>query len=220
MVHPVLVVSSQDGEVPGQSQPDELSLNRVILVGMPGSGKTVVGTMLAERLGWDFVDVDAMIEDHLGKPVAGIFASPEYGEAGFRMVERDTVAEVITSSQRVVIATGGGCVEDEVTRELLANETSVVWLVAEPGVLFSRVGMEPGRPLLAVDPAGSLERLLRKREPLYRIVSDLAIDTSGLDVSQVVEKILENVSLMTSLRVGSPATQLRLPVSGAGEDEG
>ncbi|MCL4433679.1 MAG: shikimate kinase [Actinobacteria bacterium] len=192
----------------------------MILVGMPGSGKTVVGAMLAERLGWNFVDVDALIEDRLGKPVAEIFVSPEYGEAGFRMVERDTVAEVVISPQRVVIATGGGCVEDEVTRGLLASETSVVWLVAKPGVLFSRVGMESGRPLLAVDPAGSLERLLAKREPLYRAVSDLVIDTSGLDVSQVVEKILENVVLMASLQDGFPATQLRLPVPFAGEDDG
>ncbi|MHB8262913.1 MAG: shikimate kinase [Acidimicrobiales bacterium] len=168
---------------------------KVVLVGMPGSGKTVVGTMLAERLACNFADVDALIESDTGMAVAKIFASPEFGEAGFRVMERDMVAKLVTYSLPAVIATGGGAIEDEATRRLLAGVASVVWLEADPEVLLARVGADPGRPLLASDPAGSLERLLHKRESLYRRVSDLAIDTGGLDVAQVVEKILDSLPL-------------------------
>ena len=141
---------------------------KIVLVGMPGAGKTAGGSVLAERLGWRFVDVDALIEKEAGMDVAGIFASPEFGEPGFRRLERGAIARIIDDQAPAVIATGGGAVEDGGTRQLLASSDAlVVWLSADLEVLLARVGEGKSRPLLSSDPTGNLASLLRMREKMY-----------------------------------------------------
>lgn len=140
----------------------------VVLVGLSCTGKSTVGRLLAERLGWPFVDTDAELERRAGKSVARIFA--EDGEAAFRQLEREVVATVCAGRQQV-IATGGGAVVDPQNRALLREGNWVVWLDAPPETILARLrraaGREP-RPLLAGDdPLGKLRAMRAERETYY-----------------------------------------------------
>jgi shikimate kinase len=158
------------------------------LIGFMGTGKTTVGRRLAAELGWRFVDTDAEVERATGLTIPEIFA--RWGEARFRKEESRAVARVCSASAQV-IATGGGAVLDPANRERLRRCGTVVWLVASPEVIQRRVGRSGSRPLLAQD--GGLEHireLLSRREPYYRALADITVDTSELSVAEVVREIL------------------------------
>lgn len=160
----------------------------VALIGFMGTGKTSIGRLLASRLGWSFVDVDHKIRQEAGMPVAEIFA--QYGEEGFRLRERETIARV-SRYRRAVIATGGGVVlnPDNVAR--LRQSGVVVCLTASKEVILERTGRRNTRPLLAgPDRAEVVDRLLAERAGLYAAAADYTIDTSELSPRQTVEKIV------------------------------
>lgn len=149
----------------------------VVLVGLMGSGKTTVGRRLADRLGRDFVDADAALVDVADRTIAEIFATD--GEERFRALEADVLEELLERHDPTVIASGGGVVLRDDSRERLRHPAvTVVWLDAGPAFLASRVEGKPHRPLLATDePARDvLERLHRERAPLYEEVADLRVD--------------------------------------------
>jgi len=150
-------------------------LPNVVLVGMPGSGKTHVGRILAGRLGWTFVDTDALVERRSGRSVAEIFAAQ--GEEAFRAAERAAVREAVRS-RPAVIATGGGVLADRRNRDRLRNGGLLVYLQADPPVLLNRVSRDGiARPLLAGDPEGHLRALLAERAPLYQ-QADIVMDAT------------------------------------------
>ncbi|WP_149184546.1 shikimate kinase [Streptomyces sp. TRM49041] len=135
----------------------------VVLVGLPGSGKSTVGRLLADRLGVGFRDTDADVEREAGLAVRDILL--DRGEAAFRVLEREAVGRALAGHPGV-LAVGGGAVLDDTTQRLLAGHR-VVHLVVDPATAAGRVGTARSRPLLADDPAGELRVLASVRTPIY-----------------------------------------------------
>jgi shikimate kinase len=156
----------------------------IVLVGAPGSGKSTVGALLAERIRVAFTDVDAVIEQRVGKSIAEIFA--ENGEAVFRELEETTTAELL--SQPGVLALGGGAVLSERTRKALRDHR-VVWLRVGPASAISRIGLDTARPLLLGNVRGRLIKLLGERAPLYDEVAGARVDTDNTTPTEVVDII-------------------------------
>lgn len=161
------------------------------LVGMMGAGKTTVGRALARRLKLRFVDSDHEIEARCGVKIPVIFEIE--GEAGFRARESQAIAE-LTALDGIVLATGGGVVLKPENRELLAARGTVVYLRATPEHLYERVRQDKNRPLLATgDPLERLRELYRSRDPLYRAVADLVVDTGRQSVQVLARGLLEQL---------------------------
>ena len=162
--------------------------HKLFLVGMMGAGKTTVGRQLAKRLGKAFCDSDREIEARTGVRVAVIFDIE--GEAGFRRREAEVI-EQVTALDNVVLATGGGVVLEPRNREHLKARGFVIYLHAQPGVLWQRTRSDKSRPLLQDgDPRGRLEHLYAERDPLYREVADLVIDTGRQSVGSLLAQVL------------------------------
>ena len=146
----------------------------IVLVGMPGSGKTTVGRDLAKRLGLRFVDSDHEIE----------------GEDGFRKRETQTL-DALTRESNMVLATGGGAVIRPENRALLRERAVVVFLSVPPQILWERTRHDRSRPLLQVaDPKGRLEELLKARGPFYREVAHIIVE-GGRGTPSAMVKMIE-----------------------------
>ena len=163
----------------------------LVLVGPPGSGKTVVGRSLARRLGVSFTDVDALIVERIGKSIAEMFT--EDGEDAFRALEREVVAGALDTADGV-LALGGGSVLAASTRvRLRGHRVVLLWVGLADGI--RRTGMSAARPLLAgVNPRATYKALLDARAPLYREVATLEVDTSGRTAGQVARAVLVEVA--------------------------
>jgi len=155
---------------------------------MMGAGKTTVGRQLAKRLGKSFCDSDREIEARTGVRVAVIFDIE--GEAGFRKREAEAI-EQLTALDDIVLATGGGAVLDPRNREVLKARGFAIYLHAQPLVLCQRTRSDKSRPLLqGGDALDRLEKLYAERDPLYRDVADLVIDTGRQSVSSLLALVL------------------------------
>jgi len=163
-------------------------VKHLVLVGLMGAGKTTVGQMCAARLGRAFVDTDDLVETLAHASVGEIFAS--VGEARFRELEQQAVAEACASPEPLVIACGGGAVLAPESRRLLRAAGTVVWLRAPTSVLRDRVGDGSGRPLLASGTDSNLERLAGLREGAYSAAAHASVDTEDLDPDGVVDAVL------------------------------
>ena len=169
---------------------------RIILTGFMGSGKSTVGQLLAERLGWDFMDLDSAVEQRCGQTVPEIFA--KHGEAHFRTQEAEALQPLLQHSE-IVIALGGGAAETPTVRALLEQsaETAIVYLDAPFDVLqqrCSRQAEEPGatsRPLLA-DRDEALARY-HTRMRHYEAISTLRISTVDLSPDAATDAILQQL---------------------------
>ncbi|HTZ45640.1 MAG TPA: shikimate kinase [Jatrophihabitans sp.] len=161
---------------------------RVVLVGLPGTGKSTVGARLAGRLGVEFADSDQLIEQAEGRTVPQLFAA--VGEAGFRQLESATVLAALGGFGGV-LALGGGAVTTEAVRDGLRSAAVPVLLLTAPAAeLLQRLDRAEDRPLLAGDPAGRLAELTAARAGLYAEVAGARVDTAGATVGQVVERAL------------------------------
>jgi shikimate kinase len=159
----------------------------LVLVGMMGTGKTTVGRLVAERLGRPFVDSDEQIEARAGRTVREIFEQD--GEAAFRRLEADALADALADPRPSVIAAAGGVVLDPLNRRALRRAGTVVWLRADPEILVERVRAGDHRPLLADNPLGALRRLADQRVDLYGEVADAVVDVDAADPAQVAERL-------------------------------
>lgn len=164
---------------------------RVLLIGMMGAGKTTVGRLVADRLGWPYLDSDTEVEEATGHTVAELFA--EGGESSFRAAESEALARALEGDGPAVVSVAGGAVLDPANRSLLRRSGTVVWLRADPATLAARVGEGAGRPLLAGDPVASLVRLDAVRRPLYAEVAHAAVDVDGASPEAVAEAVLAAV---------------------------
>ena len=160
-----------------------------VIVGAPGAGKTTVGTMLAAELGLAFDDSDSIIEAGAGKPIPDIFIDD--GEVHFRALEKQAVEGALESFDGV-LSLGGGAILAAETRAALAGHT-VVHLTVGLGEALRRVGMQGGRPLLAVNPRATLKHLLEQRLPLYAEVATITVDTDGRTPDDVTAEIVANL---------------------------
>jgi len=169
----------------------------LILIGYRATGKTTLARLLAERLGWDWVDADVEIERRAGKSIARIFA--EEGEAAFRDIEVRVTAE-LCRRERLVIAAGGGAPMREENRRAMRAAGPVVWLRALPEMIHRRMSGDAttaGRRPDLTDRGGlgEIVELLRRREPIYRETALLEIDTEGRLPEQLAAEILRRLSL-------------------------
>jgi shikimate kinase len=161
---------------------------RVLLIGMMGVGKSTVGHVVAERLGWPYLDSDEWVERHTGRTVPDIFATD--GETAFRAQEAAALEEAATSDGPLVVGVAGGAVLRPENRELIRRAGLTVWLRADPLTLAKRVGNGHGRPLLGDDPEAALKRLYPEREPHYRELADLVVDVDQLRPNEVADRIV------------------------------
>ncbi len=164
---------------------------RILLVGMMGSGKSTVGRLLAEHLGWAYCDSDTDVEAATGCTVPEIFERE--GEPAFRRAEAEVLARACRLDAPVVVSAAGGSVLDPDNRRRLTQSGTVVWLRARPETNARRVGDGAGRPLLGDDPPEAMARLYAERAPLYGEVADLVIDVDDLPPTQVMARILQVV---------------------------
>jgi len=182
-----------------QPQVIPTTIRRIVLAGFMGAGKTTIGRLLAERLGWTFADLDHLIEAHAGKTVPQVFA--EDGEEKFRRLESTVLARAL-SSTNTVLALGGGAPESLTNRLLLEQTpgTLVVFLSAPFPVLFDRCMLEelnpqiPGqtRPVLA-DPVAA-EKRFATRQPHYRRLAKITLDTTEFDQAAAVNSLVEKIA--------------------------
>jgi shikimate kinase len=170
-------------------------MSTIVLVGVPGAGKTTVGKLLAKNMGRDFFDSDQVIESRAGKSVPDIFTQD--GEPAFRKLEHDVIVELLDSSN-VVLALGGGSLGNDETRAKV-KEATTVWLVTGLAQAVDRVGMNRNRPLLLGNVRGQLADLMTAREPLYKEVAAIAVDTSKLIPSEVVTEIVSELGKIEAL---------------------
>jgi shikimate kinase len=169
------------------------TIRRILLIGFMGAGKSTAGELLASALGWRFVDTDTVIVARAGRSVAEIFAA--HGESAFRALEADVIREH-AASEGLVMALGGGAVEDARTRQILHSMAGsrIVFLEAPLEVMVARCAAQPHaaeRPVLADG-----ERLLQRftqRLPHYRN-AHLTVNTANLTPPMVVERILWGLS--------------------------
>jgi shikimate kinase len=160
---------------------------------MPGAGKSTAGRHLAHMLGIPFVDVDVEVERRLGCSIRSFFE--QHGEAAFRQIEADTIAELVQRPPHV-LATGGGAVLRPENRAALKDNTVVLYLRATPEELFRRLRHDTQRPLLQVaDPLRKLRELFTDRDPLYRDAAHYVIETGRPSVSHMVNMILMQLEL-------------------------
>lgn len=168
----------------------------IVVVGPPGSGKSTVGRLLAERLGTDFHDADADIEREQGRTISDIFAAD--GETAFRVIEEETVHRGLREYTGVY-ALGGGAVLSERTRTRLAGYP-VVFLNVGMAEGVRRTGLSSARPLLAgVNPRATYKALLDARLPVYRSVATVEVDTDGRTPEDVVAELTASLA-----RPGTP----------------
>ena len=172
------------------------SKGNIVLVGMMGAGKSTVGRIVARRLSREFRDSDLEIERRCGVRIPVIFDIE--GEPGFRERESQVLAELCTLDG-VVLATGGGAVLAEHNRRRLAESGTVVYLHARPRALWRRLRHDRNRPLLATpDPVARLEELYALRDPLYRGLADLVVDTGAQSVHALARELLARLETSCS----------------------
>jgi len=171
-------------------------LTHLVLVGLSGTGKSTVAPLLAERRGVVAVDLDRLLEQRFGRPVAQVFL--EDGEPEFRRAEAELLAEVLVGPP-AVIATGGGAVLDPESRRRLADAAFVVWLSAPIDLLVRRLSdVAERRPLLADDPATALRAMAAERDPLYREVADFVVDVERRSPEEIAEMVADVVDDATT----------------------
>lgn len=168
----------------------------IFLVGLMGAGKTSVGRMLARRLNMEFFDADTEIERITGVKIPVIFEIE--GESGFRAREEKMI-EHLSAMQGIVLATGGGAVISDTNRQFLKSRGRVIYLRATPEDLWRRTRRDRNRPLLQTeDPLGKLRILHDQRDPLYREVADLIVDTGSQSVAHLTSRIQQMLTDMVT----------------------
>jgi len=161
---------------------------------MMGAGKSSVGRLLEKRTGLGRIDIDELIVQRAGMPIAKIFASQ--GEDAFRDLENAALNEVRPDAPAIIVC-GGGVVQRDGNVERLKQIGTVVWLEAPVDVLLERASRRRNRPLLQTEnPRATILELLRARQPLYEKAADVRVDTDGRSHDEVADVILRETQLL------------------------
>ncbi len=160
-------------------------LKNIVLIGFMGTGKSCIGRLLANRLGYHFIDTDTLVEKNAKMSIPTIFKTK--GEAYFRQLERDAV-HFAAHKHCFVISTGGGVPLDAANREVLQKHGIIISLFACADTILTRTMNRNNRPLLKND-LQSLLAMMEKRRPFYK-KADFIIDTDDLSPLQIVNEIL------------------------------
>jgi shikimate kinase len=162
--------------------------SNIILIGFMGSGKTTIGRQVAKRVNFEFIDIDEQIVKKSKKTIADIFR--DQGEWAFRTKEREELLS-LTSRQKIILSTGAGIVMEPENVPLLKSLGLLVWLHADPDILFERAMRSRKRPLLATDnPRHIFDHLLIKRIAIYRDLADLTLDVSHSSYMETVNSVI------------------------------
>ncbi|MGY4707071.1 shikimate kinase [Candidatus Bipolaricaulota sp. J31] len=168
-------------------------MKNIYLIGFMGAGKSTVGRILAERLGWEFLDTDELIAARAGRSIPEIFS--QFGEGRFRDLERGAVAEV-SRKKGLVVALGGGAPMDDRNWRLLESTGVTVYLRESPEVLAHRLAHDATRPLLSGHEGAArprrIEELLSLREPRY-LEADIVVECRGRPPEEIAGEILERL---------------------------
>ena len=169
----------------------------ISLIGYRGTGKTTVGMLLADRLGWACIDSDRQIQETVGKSIRQIF--DEDGEAAFRDWESRVITE-LTRRHKLVLALGGGAVLRESNRRAIQVAGPVVWLSADARTIQERLQADPEtfrqRPsLTGLSPVDEVSRVLAERLPIYQQAADVTIETDAKSPKEIVDVIIERLEL-------------------------
>ncbi len=162
----------------------------IVITGFMGTGKSVVGRHLAQELKVPFIDLDVEIVKKAGKPIKDIFANQ--GEATFRALESQAIADV-SKQDRTVISTGGGALLESKNKDVLQKNGILVCLSAKMGTLLERLKEDLSRPLLTGEnPEQKIERLMKERQSIYDLCP-VQVDTEGKTIAQVAQEIIQKV---------------------------
>jgi shikimate kinase len=177
----------------------------IFIVGMMGAGKSAVGRLLAARLDRVFIDADHEIQARTGVSIATIFEVE--GEDGFRKREEQVIDELSQRDGGIVLATGGGAVMSPLTRGRLKQRGFTIYLQAKAHDLWLRTRHDRTRPLLACDdPKQRLEGLLIARDPQYREVADLIVETGKPSMTRLVDTLIEQLAEHDGSRSAVPVS--------------
>jgi XRE family transcriptional regulator, aerobic/anaerobic benzoate catabolism transcriptional regulator len=192
-IETVIAVLRDDGRGQSQSALQRLGANRVALIGLRGAGKTTLGRIAAERLGWTFIELNHEIERLAGFSVTEIFKL--YGQEGYRKLEQRALQIVAKGPPPLLLATGGGLVAEPLTFDLLLHAFDTIWVRARPSEHMARV-REQGdlRPMSnESDAMVELVAILASREPLYARAK-AALDTSGRTVEESADGLVRLIA--------------------------
>ena len=182
-ITPNAVNTPQDAEISAA-----LGGRSIVLVGMMGAGKSTIGRRLSARLALPFLDADTEIEAAAGMTIPDIFETR--GEADFRDGEVRVIARLLDGGP-AVIATGGGAVMRQETRDRIREKAVSIWLKADPDIIMRRVRRRSDRPLLqTADPEATVGRLLREREPVYS-QADVTVWSRDVPHEKIVDECME-----------------------------
>ncbi|TFG75848.1 MAG: shikimate kinase [Thermodesulfobacteriales bacterium] len=170
---------------------NQIKHKNIFLVGFMGAGKSTVGSILADKIGYGYCDADKFIEEQAGTTITQIFA--EHGEPYFRDLESESL-EALATKEKLVVATGGGVVQRDRNWDAMKRNGITVYLKASVETIWERIKDDTSRPLLQVEnPVETARELLNKRTPRYE-EADIIISTDELSLQQVAEEVLTLVN--------------------------
>jgi XRE family aerobic/anaerobic benzoate catabolism transcriptional regulator len=181
------------GQGSGASTHRQMAFAGIALIGLRGAGKSTLGKLLADKVGWSFVELNKETLRQNGLSVAEVIAM--YGQEGFRRMEQAALGHLLSRRELMVLATGGGIVSEPLTFDLVLSSFYTIWLKAEPEEHMARVRRQGDLRPMADDRSAmqELRTILPSREPLYARAAAV-VDTAGLTVDQAAARLIDTVS--------------------------